>query len=159
MRSKLVLGAVCATAALAAPSAALAHDGGGSDDANAGTVSAFSDGALTIKMADGSSVTGRVDESTDIACIPSGWLKSGDRSRHRMAHAAHHGHGDRRGRRHSARSESPGDRGWHRGQHRPYDCDASALTAGTTVREADLKATSTGLVFDDVELIKERAAG
>jgi hypothetical protein len=152
-----MIGAVCATAAVAMPSAALAHDHRGGDDAPVGTVSAYATGSLTIAMADGSTVTGRVDGRTDIECVPAGWLKSGDRGL-RKARAAHRGddhHGDRsRSRRGDHR-----DRGWPRGHHRPYDCDTSALTAGTTVRDADLKVTASGLVFDDVELIRERAAG
>lgn len=152
MRGRLMIGAVCATAAVAIPSAALAHDHPGGDDGPVGTVSAFSNGALTIAMTDGSSVTGKIDDRTDIECIPSGWLKTGERGK-RMARAAHNGdhHGDR--------PRSHRDRGWHRGHHRPFDCGTSALTAGTTVRDADLKVTAAGLVFDDVDLIKERAAG
>jgi hypothetical protein len=152
-----MLGAVCATAAVAMPATALAHDHPGDDDAPVGTVSAFSSGALTIAMTDGSSVTGSVDDRTDIECIPSGWLKDGERGR-RKARAAHNGD-DHHGRRSRSDHRGHRDHGWHRGHHRPFDCGASALTAGTSVREADLKVTASGLVFDDVELIKERAAG
>lgn len=152
MRGRLMIGAVCATAALTMPATALAHDRPG-DDAPVGTVSAFSNGALTIAMTDGSSVTGRVDDRTDVECVPSGWLKDGERGT-RLARTARNGDDH-----HGKRSRSHRDRGWHRGHHRPFDCGTSALTAGTPVRKADLEVTASGLVFDDVELIKERAAG
>lgn len=162
MRGRLTIGALCATAAVALPSAALAHDHPRAE-APVGTVSAFSNGALTIAMADGSNVTGRVDDRTDIECVPSGRLKTGDRGV-RKARAAHnrgdHRHGKRsrsHDRRHHDRRHH--DHGRHRGHHRPFDCGPDALTAGTQVLEADLKVTSSGLVFDDVELMEERDAG
>ncbi|HEX7298106.1 MAG TPA: hypothetical protein VF257_03805 [Solirubrobacteraceae bacterium] len=134
------------------PRDADSDDDGRKDGAeDAGRIASFTAGVLVIRLFNGDEIKGTVDESTAIEC------ERRDDG-HGTARAASDGPGDDDG-------EHGDDDGEHRdGQHADGrlgdrdedgedDCDASALTTGAVVREAELKATSTGLVFREIELI------
>jgi len=114
-------------------------DNDGIDDAaeDAGKVVSFdaASGQLSIMLFNGDVVTGTVTADTEIEC--------GDREED------HGGGGDRHGGRGDSRISD------HGGGDDANDvaCDATSLTAGMVVREAELSATPQGLVFDKVEVV------
>ncbi len=117
-------------------------DGDGIPDAdeNAGTVTSYAGGVLTITLFDGGELSGAVDEDTRITCG-----SADDAAAKPSAHDPDDDEDDRGGDR--------GDRGGH--DHRDCDdeeCDDTALVAGAAVEEATLKITSTGRVWADVDL-------
>ena len=117
-------------------------DGDGVPDAdeNAGTVTSYADGVLTITLFDGGELAGAVDEDTRITCG-----SADDAAAKPSAHDPDDDEDDRGG--------DQGDRGGH--DHRDCDdeeCDDTALVAGAAVEEATLKITSTGRVWADVDL-------
>ncbi len=119
-----------AVLALALAGTALAHHGGwsGSDDP-AGTVASYdsSNGALTIDLADGGSISGTVTHWT--------WIDCGD-----------HHWGWHRGRSTLHGSAGPGDWGHH------SHCSTDDLTAGTTVDDAVLGLRDGSATFFKIDL-------
>ena len=115
-------------------------DGVRDDDEGAGTITSFADGVLTITLAAGGELTGRVDpQRTEIEC-----------SAAPTATAAASGPG----------SDGDDDRnGSDDDDVRDDDdrdddapCGATELTAGRLVREAELLVGATGAVFREIEL-------
>jgi hypothetical protein len=130
----------------------------------AGTIASFTNGTLTITLNDRSTVSGKVSEGTEIEC------------RSAMAGAASDGHGDHgdqgddRG--HDGQSNSGSGSGSGDGEHgqvsgRDGDdndandddahdeaehCTTAALVAGAVVREAELRVSGAGSVWEKVEL-------
>jgi hypothetical protein len=121
---------------------------------SAGKVASFKEGVLTITLNDGTSVSGKVTEQTQIHCSQppttggednddeagsgEGDQGSSDQARASesslpVAHAADHG--------------DEGDEG-------QQNCTTSALTEGALVGEAELVIGSTGAVWDRVDLIQ-----
>lgn len=115
---------------------------------DAGTVASFDQatGVLTIALGDGSTVSGKVTEDTNIGCIPAG--DAGGPT----AIASHDGgRGDDEG-------DDQGDDGDHHGRCGGQSaCDASDLVPGAVVHEAILKLGSTGAEFKLVLLVKQQA--
>ncbi|HLB22180.1 MAG TPA: hypothetical protein VK605_08705 [Solirubrobacteraceae bacterium] len=132
-----------------------------SADETAGTIASFANGALTITLNDGPTVSGKVTEGTEIEC------------RSAMARAARDGdqgddndQGDDRGD-DGQSSSGPGD-GEHGdlsardgddndandddAQDEAEHCTTAALVAGVVVREAELRVSSVGAVWEKVEL-------
>jgi hypothetical protein len=116
-------------------------DGTDDGDEGAGTVTSFTGGVLTVHLFNGDDVKGTVDSRTEIECEHRGSAST-------TAVAAHDG------------GDDPGDdddgedqQGDDHGDDDANGCDASALTAGAVVREAELKTTSSGLVFREIELV------
>jgi hypothetical protein len=121
---------------------------------SAGKVASFKEGVLTITLKDGTSVSGKVTEQTEIHCSQppttggednddeagsgqgdqgsSDQARASDSSLH-VAHAADHG--------------DEGDEG-------QQNCTTSALTEGALVGEAELTIGSGGAVWDRVDLIQ-----
>jgi hypothetical protein len=138
-----------------------ATPGAPASDETAGTVSSFKEGVLTITLTNGTPVSGRVTEETEIQCataMPSstgddggdeGGSGEGDQgsatddqsgvSSSHDAHAASNG-GDGEGEPESADDEQ-------------QSCTTTALTPGAAVREAELSIGSSGAVWDHVDLI------
>jgi hypothetical protein len=138
-------------------------DDGTEDGAeDAGTITSFTadatGGVLIIHLFNGDDIKGTVDASTEIECEQRG-------DGHFTARAASDGpggddQGDDNGGDHGNAQQGSGPQG--DGQHGDDDegddhgqpgCDATALKTGTVVREADLEATSTGLVFREIKLV------
>jgi hypothetical protein len=116
------------------------------DSANPGT------GVLTIKLNDGSTVTGKVDRDTEIECE-----NEGDDDR-----LARSGGDD--GEDHSGPGRGGSDDGDHSGPGRGDDdgderdddhlCSTAELTAGTPVHEIELEGSGAGARFEEVELLR-----
>ena len=118
----------------------------------AGVVTAYEDGVLTIDLANGGSVTGKVTEDTDVDCATEAQAEgTGDGD----ATASHRGEGE----------SGPADGGRPRGDRGGFGCDGfregeddvecpeGALAAGAKVHEATLKITEEGAVFKEIELL------
>jgi hypothetical protein len=132
-------------------------DDDGLDDSeeNAGTVTAFANGDLTITLFDGGTLTGKVTEETEIECDVDDTT----------ARAAHDPGDDDEG------DDDEGDSDWRddhgdwgddrgdRGERDDRDCDddgdecgTEALTVGRAVEEAELKIGSAGRIWTEIEL-------
>jgi hypothetical protein len=140
-------------------------DGRNDGHENAGTVTSFDGTKLTITLASGGTVTGNVDDSTEIECKrPATTTPTATASREDEP-------GDDRGG--DDRGGDDGDNDDHSGPGRGGDddpgdddhgergddddevaCSKSDLTAGTVVHEAELKLTDGVAVFREVELVK-----
>jgi hypothetical protein len=140
-------------------------DDDGVDDAeeNAGTVTSFANGELTITLFDGGTLTGKVTDETEIKC------HDADAD---MARAAHdpgdddegdddrgdwgdhdEGDDDDGDDDHGDRHDGDDDRGDCRGHDDDgEECGTEALTAGRAVAEAELKITSEGRTWEEIEL-------
>ena len=121
-------------------------DGIRDDDENAGTITAFADGKLTITTFGGDEVTGAVTDATEIECEDDGDDDS-------TARLADHGDGDNSG----PGSDDSGsdDHGDDDDQGEDEDddvCAPGALAAGAKVEEAELEITSAGAIWDEIEL-------
>jgi hypothetical protein len=112
---------------------------------DAGTVDSFADGTLTIRLNNGNTISGAVDQDTVINCIPA----------QPTATTAHHDEGDddQGG---DDQDDDDGDRhdGHCGGQ---AACDASDLVSGAIVHVAILKLGSDGPEFKLVLLRKQEA--
>lgn len=117
------------------------HDFPPAKAGDAGKVQSFSDGVLVITLSDGSTVSGKVTNGTELRCeAPEmstddqgpGGGDPGDRG------------GDNGGN---------GDRGDDRGEDEQM-CAPGALTAGAVVHEAELRITAFGAVWEEVELVR-----
>jgi hypothetical protein len=123
------------------------HDvGNPGNTANAGTVTAFGNGMMTITLANGNAVTGAVTNATEIKCdSPRGDNDNdNDRGDRVNEHAFDHGgdNGDNGG-------DNDGDRG-DRGDDQQM---CGTIAVGMAVRQASLTVTSAGAVWNEVELI------
>jgi hypothetical protein len=107
----------------------------------AGTVDSFIGGVLTIKLNDGSTHSGKVTDATEIECEVADQdeaVMQGDMRRDGGSGGNDGGDG--------------GDgRGDQEGQNQQR-CDTSSLVAGAVVREAELRISAAGDVWDKVEL-------
>jgi hypothetical protein len=109
---------------------------------NAGTVASFDGTKLTIQLADGSMVSGTVNNDTEIECEA---VDMSQTSFHRDDHGGDNsGPGDNSG---------DDDQGDDNDENEMQNCDASSLTPGTIVHEAELKLSGAGAVWDKVELL------
>lgn len=130
------------------------NDGVEDGDESAGTVDSFVEdsanpgtGVLTIRLADGSTISGKVDSTTEIECRTP---RAEDDANDDSVHARHDGgdDGDRSG---------SGDNEDHSGPGRNGDesnCTTADLTAGTPVHEAELHGSGADAVFEEVKLLK-----
>ena len=125
------------------------NDGVGDGEETIGTVASFVEdsahpgtGVLTITLKDNSTVSGKVDSTTEIECrapeqtttpAPGSNPKDGSDEG-----GDHHGDG--------------GDEGDHHGDE--HQCSTADLTAGTPVHEAELHGSGDQAVFEKVKLLK-----
>jgi len=120
----------------------------------AGRVVSFTGGVLIVHLFNGDDVKGTVDDKTEIECEHAEATAP-------AARAADDGpgHGDDEG-----DDEQHGDGDHNDGDHEDGDhddnddedqpgCDATKLTAGAVVGEAELTATAAGLRFTEIELV------
>jgi hypothetical protein len=129
----------------------------------AGTVTSFTGGVLIVHLFNGDDVKGTVDDQTEIQC------KTRPMSQPTVvpvAHKADEGPGggdegdDDGGHRGGGADDGDDDGEHHDGQHNQNgddddqdSCDATALTTGAVVGEAELKTTAAGLVFREIEIV------
>ena len=125
----------------------------------AGVVSSYENGVLTIDLANGGSVTGKVTEDTDVDCATEAQAEGTDDT----ASASHRGEGE----------AGPAEGRRPRGERGGFGCDGSrdgadsddvecpegALAVGAKVHEASLKITDEeGAVFKEIELLIQAAS-
>jgi hypothetical protein len=137
-------------------------DDDGLDDAeeNAGTVTAFANGELTITLFDNGTLTGKVTPDTEIKCDDDSARTSGDGGDDE-GDDDHGGRGgdddegddDHRGR---GGDDDDDDGDHHHGDHRHHGdddaCAPDALKVGAKVEEATLKISSAGRIWEEIEL-------
>jgi hypothetical protein len=135
----------------------------GSTDADArdaGTVSSFTGGVLTIALRGGSMVSGSVTSGTEIECRADGAdvsqdpgdNESGDDAGER-AHDEHSGAGNDRNQGDDDRNDRADN------NDEMQNCSQSTLQPGTTVREARLTLRPGGARWDKVELLTAATNG
>lgn len=133
----------------------------------AGTIESFNKetGELTIKLKDGSTVTGKVTESTEIRCLPASSTESSDPDSRGDEESGTEG--DSREQHSGPGTSSSGDdiSGGEGGDDisggegddeggQASSCGTEALTPGTTVAEAELRIGPSGDVWESVTLVK-----
>ncbi len=105
---------------------------------NAGTVQSFSHGVLTVMLDDGSTVSGAVVRDTELECAAPEHNRTG------------HEQAGRRG------DEPGGDKNENQAadqdENEMENCSTADLTHGAVVREAELRISSAGSVWEKVEL-------
>ena len=121
----------------------------------AGQVLTFTGGVLTVHLFNGDDVKGTVDANTEIEC--EGAAATAPTSPAPAARAADDGPDDGGDHGEDTRvgdeQGDQGDQGDDNGEdHNQPGCDATKLTPGAVVQEAELKATAAGLVFEKIEL-------
>ena len=131
------------------------NDGIGDGKEKAGQVVSFTAGILIVHVFNGDDVKGTVDDNTEIEC-EDGPATTPTAPTARAADDGHGGgdegdddEGDNQNRGHDEGDDDHGDDE----NHGQPGCDASKLTAGAVVGEAELKATAGGLVFEKIELV------
>jgi hypothetical protein len=119
-------------------------DGDGTTDGheNAGKVTSFDGTTLVITLGNGQTVSGTVNGDTRIRC---------ENEQEHEVEADETG-GSTTPQSHEDGGNDSGHHG-HDGEH-AHECSSADLTADTPVHEAELRSTSTGLVFEKVELVK-----
>jgi hypothetical protein len=136
-------------------------DGVTDGNENAGTIKSFEGGVLTITLAQGGELSAKVDDETEIECHGPGDLAT------RRARSSSSGDDD--GPNHDAGDDNEGDEGdFNQGDDNEGEdgddvneqgdddndrCGQDALTPGTKVHEAELKATSDGSHWEELELL------
>jgi hypothetical protein len=145
-------------------------DGVEDSEENAGTVESFANGVLAIKLVDGTTLSGKVTEQTEIECETAGRFESDEQDDGERGDDDDDRGRDESGDRGDRDDDEDGDRGGRdddededddraRGSGAGDDddetpCGPEALTAGAVVHEAELNASSDGAVFTEVELVK-----
>jgi hypothetical protein len=125
----------------------------------AGTVASFENGVLTIRLNDGSIVSGKVTEQTRISCLAAGASQSGDDDQgagddQPGQQSGEQGNPDGAQFQHDQQdavisSEDSGDN-----EDNMQSCDTSALKAGAVVQEAELLIGGSGSIWRDVEIVQ-----
>jgi hypothetical protein len=135
---------------------------------NAGTVTSYTGSVLTLTLADGSTVSGKVTTDTRIGCVkapsatsPTGTTPTGDnspgddqgqgddQSRGDMSERGEGKSGDSQ---HGDHGDNDGEEGTPGVGEPP--CDSSALVAGAVVRAAELRIGPSGNEFESVWLVR-----
>jgi hypothetical protein len=125
------------------------NDGVKDGQEKAGQVVSFTAGVLTVHLFNGDDAKGKVDADTEIECDDDAMTPTPTAPAARAADdgGGDHGDGDHQG----AGDDDQGDDDGH--DHGQAGCDATKLTPGAVVQEAELKATAAGLVFEKIELV------
>jgi hypothetical protein len=131
-------------------------DGTKDDDEGAGTVTSFDNGVLVVHLFNGDDVKGTVDDQTEIKCEsrPMGPIvvPNARKADEGPGGDDHGDDGDDDGHHHDGQDDQGDD-------DNEDQCDASALTAGAAVHEAELKTTAAGLVFREIEIVVSSSSG
>jgi hypothetical protein len=129
------------------------NDGTKDGKEKAGQVVSFTGGVLIVHLFNGDDVKGTVDDKTEIECEHADATAPAAPA----ARAADDGPGHGDDERHGDGDHNDGEH--HDGENDDNDdedqpgCDATKLTAGAVVGEAELKATADGLRFTKIELV------
>ncbi len=142
----------------------------GSAGETAGTVTSFTNGVLTITLNDGSTVSGKVTEQTDIRCQPAtppaegtdpdeqgdeaGNDHSGNGPEHGGPGLGSHGDDMSGGGPQQAGGGDDGEGDGQGSDDGQQSCTTAALVAGAVVRDAELSVGGSGAVWDRVDLIQ-----
>jgi hypothetical protein len=133
-------------------------DGDGTNDSSegAGKVKSLDGTKLTITLFNGDDVTATLDPTTELECSGAG-DQSGDNSS--AARASSDGADDNENESNQVDDGAQGDDDQGEDDQGENDrqqpgCDASLLTAGRVVREAEADATSGGLVWHKVDIVR-----
>lgn len=123
-------------------------DGTEDGDENAGTITSFDGTTLTIDLFGGGSVTGTVDESTEVKCDHESGQDASDESNAREGEDGngHDGQGDdedHSGPGHDAQGDENGG---------DDECTVDDLAVDVVVHEAELHLRNGAAVFDEIEL-------
>jgi hypothetical protein len=130
------------------------NDGTKDGQEKAGQVVSFTGGILIVHLFNGDDVKGTVDDNTEIEC-EDGPATTPTAPAARTADDGDRGddgdddEGDNEDRGHDEGDDDNGDDE----NHGQPGCDATKLTPGAVVGEAELKATAGGLVFEEIELV------
>jgi hypothetical protein len=123
-----------------------------------GKVPSFKEGVLIITLTDGTPVSGKVTERTEIHCAPTTPASGGDDDEAGSGEGDHGSstdgpsegsHGDA----HAASSGDDGEDGEDGSDNGSAACTTTALVEGAMVREAELRLGSAGAVWDRVNLL------
>ncbi len=131
----------------------------GSPGETAGTVASFTAGVLTITLTDGSTVSGKVTEETELSCRPAAPAGASDDGGDEGTGSGDQGTGGDSARSASAggdEQEGGGDHGDDQGNGddgESQSCTTAALTPGAVVADAELSVGGSGAVWDHIELI------
>lgn len=133
------------------------------DEENAGTIASFDGTTLTIDLFSGGSVSGTVTPDTEVKCESREDTENGD--------DGGSGGDEKIVRDHGGDNSGPGgdDSGPGGDDDGPGDddndqnedptCTTADLTPGTVVHEAEIDVTSTGSVFEEVDLVANTLGG
>jgi hypothetical protein len=142
------------------PAPSVPTSSGDSSGETAGTVTSFTGGVLTITLNDGTTVSGKVTEETEIHCSPAVPTEGSEGDDHEGGEAGgddgEDSHGGESGASvHGADMSSGGSDDGGEGDHGSSSaCTTEDLLPGTVVREAELSVGGSGAVWDHVDLIK-----
>jgi hypothetical protein len=133
------------------------NDGTDDGDENAGTIDSFdaTTGKLTIKLFSGDSISGLVDDGTEIKCPDAAKSSSSgdDEGDGEHGDGDHGDQGDD-----DQGDDDQGDDNDDQGDDDQGDddqsCDTSALTTGREVEEADLKLADGKATFEEIKLAR-----
>jgi hypothetical protein len=127
--------------------------------ASVGKVTSFKEGTLIITLTDGTPVSGKVTDQTEIRCTPATPATGGDDEESGSDEGDHGSstagesdegsHGDA----HAASSGDEGEDGEDGSDGGPQTCTQTALVEGAMVGEAELTLGSAGAVWDRINLI------
>lgn len=127
-------------------------DGTEDGDENAGTITSFEDGVLTINLYGGASVSGIVDEDTEIKCHAADESSDDSSSSDRRSGDDNSGPGSENS---GSGSENSGPGS---GDNRPphggcnTECSTEDLVVGAIVEEADLELSNGKATFREIKL-------
>ena len=124
---------------------------------SAGKVASFKEGVLTITLNDGTSVSGKVTERTEIHCTsatPSGGDDNDTDDEAGSGEGDHGSSGEARAHESSRHVARAADHNGSSEGAQPQTCTSAALVEGALVREAELSITSAGAVWDHVDLLQ-----
>lgn len=134
-------------------------------DETAGTVTSFTNGVLTITLTDGTVVSGKVTEQTELRCTPATPpTTSGDDDQRGGDDQGGGASGEHGGpsvsgqvgasQRSDFQGGGDGGDGSDDNHGANESCTTAALVAGAMVREAELSLSSAGAVWEKVDLTK-----
>jgi hypothetical protein len=125
------------------------HDGIKDGNEQAGKIASFDQATstLTINLAGGGTLSGKVNDGTEIECDDSSSMDDKTLARHGADDGPNHDQGDDHG------DDGPNhDQNDDHGDDDNENCGVDALTAGRQVKEAEITGDGTSTIFEKVEL-------